>query len=79
MNHNIIHKISILLAAETEFRNFAMPKDNIGLFCASIDRFNGIKVYFEIFFVKIYFGFFWLDDTYSCAQKIYTQKGGSKL
>ena len=53
MMHKLIHKMSILSTAETDFCNFAMTKGDIGIFRSSIDWFNGIKIYLESFvFVK---------------------------
>ena len=56
MNRKIIQKVSILLAAETNFRNFAMPKGNIGYIPCEHWSIQWHKnIFWEFWFVKIYF------------------------
>jgi hypothetical protein len=56
MNCEIIHKVSILLAAETDFCNFAMPKGNIAHFLCEHWLIQWYKnIFWEFLFVKIYF------------------------
>ena len=56
MNRKIIHKVSILSSAETHFRNFAMPKGNIGHFPCEHWSIQWHKnIFWEFWFVKIYF------------------------
>jgi hypothetical protein len=56
MNRRIIHKVSILSVAETDFRNFAMPKGNIGHFpCEHWSIQWHENIFWEFWFVKIYF------------------------
>ena len=54
LNSKIIHKMSILLAAETDFDNFAMPKGNIGHIPCKHWSIQWYKIYFEIFYLSKY-------------------------
>ena len=56
MKRKIIHKVSILSTAETDFRNFAIPKGNIGHFSCEHWSIQWHKnIFWEFWFVKIYF------------------------
>ena len=76
MNRRIIHKVSILSAAETDFRNFAMPKGNIGHFPCEHWSIQWHKnIFWEFWFVKIYFdNFDW--KTIILVRKKYRAKKG---
>ena len=54
LNRKIIHKVSILSGAETQFLQFCYVKRLLAIFRESIDQLNGIQIYFESFYLSKY-------------------------